>query len=144
MQAPDRQVAPADQTQPGPSHNTQSTPPPTTDEESPSSNFFVAPNLNSSQRQETFRSVESRRTFNPVPRRPAQQQLFDEHEPWRPKNVLTLGELSLYALCLKLSKCSRWWGNQRLLQPTHSKTSYDHGQDMRAKFYEWERCGISG
>jgi hypothetical protein len=109
MQASDGQDNQADQTQSAPGHNTQSVP--TAHGESSAANPFITPSLNSSRRQETFRSVDSRRTFNPVPRRPTQNQLFDENEPWRPKNVLALGEQLLYTLCLKSTKYSRWWGD---------------------------------
>lgn len=133
MQASDGQETQADQIQSVPSHNTQSAP--TTHGESSSTKPFIAPSLNPSRRQETFRSADSRRTFNPVPRRPTHQQLFDENEPWRPKNVLTLGEQSRLIFCIMSLKYSRWWGDQRLLQPPDSKTSYDHGQTVRAEFH---------
>jgi hypothetical protein len=42
-------------------------------------------------RQDTIGSTDSRRLSHPVPRRPPEQELRGENEPWKHKNVLSLG-----------------------------------------------------
>ena len=42
-------------------------------------------------RQDTLDSLNSQRGSHPVPERPRERQLIEEDEPWKPKNILSLG-----------------------------------------------------